>query len=235
MSGSLRAPGLPLWPLPLLAALLPLVAAVLALRMSAQAGLVPDCNPLIEGCTSISRAARQGDATPWFRALTMPGAVLQALVWLAAARWLGKPVLAVLGVAAGVALLLYTSFLGIEGTVYRALRQYGTVGYFGFSCIGIVIVAGGLRGSAGRAMRALAATVLLLGLANALLAPLASPALEDRIQNATEWWGALLLVVAFLLLAGCWRALRVDFLAAPLPTATPAQNTPARQPPEEPR
>jgi hypothetical protein len=211
--------GLPLWPLPLLAAVLPLAAAVIALRLSAAQGLVPDCNPLLEGCTSISRAARQGDATPLFRALTMPGAVLQAFVWLIAARWLGKPVLGVLGVIAGVALLLYTSFLGIEGPTYRALRQFGTVAYFGFSCIGIVIVAGGLQGRAGRVMRGLAAAVLLLGLGNALLAPLFDAAMHDRIQNVTEWWGALLLVAAFVLLAGCWRRLRVDFLGAPLPTA----------------
>src|SRR6187551_3232532 len=47
-----------LWPLPLLAGLLPLIATVVAYLMSIRLGLVPECNPFLEGCVSISRAAR---------------------------------------------------------------------------------------------------------------------------------------------------------------------------------
>jgi len=79
-------PGVALWPLALVAGLLPAVAALLALALALQAGLVPACNPFVDGCVSISRAARHGLPNHVFRALVLPAAVLQALAWLLQAR-----------------------------------------------------------------------------------------------------------------------------------------------------
>jgi hypothetical protein len=84
------SPGLALRPLALLAALLPLLATVLATQLSMQQGLVPACNPFVDGCTSISRAARHELPNLLFRLLVMPAGVLQALVWLLLARWLAS-------------------------------------------------------------------------------------------------------------------------------------------------
>ena len=72
---------LPLWPLPLLIAVLFLVAAHAAYLLSIQAGHVPACMPYMEGCVSISRAARHGLGNHLFRMLVIPCAVLHALVW----------------------------------------------------------------------------------------------------------------------------------------------------------
>src|SRR5690606_9868470 len=79
---------LPLWPLPLLVALVPFVAAHVAYAISIDAGHVPACMPYVEGCTSISRAARHGLGNLVFRPLMLPCALLLALPWLAARRWL---------------------------------------------------------------------------------------------------------------------------------------------------
>jgi hypothetical protein len=108
---------MPLWPLPLGAGLLPAAAALLAFELAKQAGLVPACNPFIEGCVAISRAARHDLPNHRFRALVLPAAALQALTWLAAAqalhtaggaRWRRSAIaLAAIGVAAGIALVLY--------------------------------------------------------------------------------------------------------------------------------
>jgi hypothetical protein len=45
---------IPLWPVPLLVALIPFAAAHLAYAISIDAGHVPGCVPYVEGCTSIS-------------------------------------------------------------------------------------------------------------------------------------------------------------------------------------
>ena len=224
---------LPLWPLLLLAGLLPLAATVVATTISMHQGLVPACNPFVDGCTSISRAARYELANHVFRALMLPAAVLQALCWLLLARWLsglcgastsrpalrpaGMGLLAPLGVLAGIALVMYGAFLGTEGAVYRLLRQYGTVFYFGFTCINMVIAGGCIQrliaagrmpvaAHTGHGLIGLAALLVGLGLLNAALAPLLGPEGKLRLENVTEWWGALIFVVVFCTLAAvAWR------------------------------
>lgn len=224
--------GLALWPLPLVAGLLPLLATAVAATISMQQGLVPSCNPFVDGCTSISRAARYELANHVFRALMLPAAVLQAVTWLLLARWLrelaagtapglrlpGLRWLAGLGITAGMALVTYGAFLGTEGAVYRLLRQYGTVVYFGFTCLNMIIAGGciqrlidagrlPLARRTGHALTALAATLVGLGLLNAAMAPLLGPEGKLRMENVTEWWGALIFVVVFCILAfAAWRA-----------------------------
>lgn len=217
---------MPLWPLPLIAGLLPALAGLGAWWLSTRLGLVPECNPFLDGCVSVSRAARHDLPNHLFRALMLPAATLQAVVWLVCARWLraalgprpGVRALAPLGVTAGVALVLYGTFLGTEGQVYRWLRQYGTVVYYGFTCICLLLAGGAVQRLATsgrlhlprvleRAMQSLAITVVSLGVGNAIVAALFDDPLKDRIENVTEWWGSLLFVIGFVALAAMWRRL----------------------------
>jgi hypothetical protein len=231
--------GLALWPLPLVAGLLPLLATVVATTISMQMGLVPACNPFVDGCTSISRAARYEPANHVFRALMLPAATLQAITWLLLARWWralssaapplklpGLRWMAGLGMIAGIALVTYGAFLGTEGAIYRLLRQYGTVVYFGFTCINMVVAGGCLQrliaagrlqlaAHTGHALTALAALLVALGLLNATMAPLLAPEAKLRLENVTEWWGALTFVVVFCTLAhAAWRTRLVLTLGA---------------------
>ena len=198
-----RATSLPLWPLALLAALLPAAAALLALWLAVRAGWAPACNPFIDGCVSISRAARHDLPNHLF---------LRAL--------------APLGLAAAAALVLYVSFLGTEGPIYRGLRQYGTVVYFGFTCLCLLLAGEGmLRLAASRrvllpralpaALTVLAALLVALGLVNALVAALFDAKVKARIENVTEWWGALVFVLGFAALALAWRRLGLRVTIAP--------------------
>lgn len=213
---------LPLWPLPLIAGLLPAIASLLALWLAVQAGLVPGCNPFVEGCTSISRAARHGLPNHLFRALVLPAAALQALSWLLVARWLrsegeaGTRVLALIGLVAPAALVLYGSFLGTEGEAYRLLRQYGTVLYYGLTCVAMLLTGRALERLAARSalplprrlrhpMLGLFGLLVALGLFNALAGWVLHDPLKDRVQNASEWWGSLVLTLVFVLLAAVWR------------------------------
>jgi hypothetical protein len=217
-------PALPAWLLPLVAGLLPMVATLVALVLSTRMGLIPACNPFLEGCVSISRAARHDLPNHLFRALVLPAAALQALTWVLLTHWLqglgqhgrGLRVLPALGILAGAALALYGSFLGTEGDIYRLLRQYGTVVYFGFTCIAMLVAGGGIsravdarrlavpRGTH-HALVVLGCALVLLGLGNAVLSEMLQDPAKDVVQNVTEWWGGAIFVVVFGVLAAIWR------------------------------
>lgn len=215
---------LPLWALPLAAGLLPLAGVSIAFALAVSEGQFAACNPLLEGCVSISRASRYGLSNILFRAFVLPAAALQALTWWLAVSWLrslGAPPrrrlawVPWLGVAAALFLVLYGTFLGTDGAGYRWMRRFGVVFYFGFTCLLMLLVTDVLRRavSSGTARVAGAAWLLLpvlslplLGVVNSL-APLviADAGALDRFENATEWWGGLAFTFYFGLLAWLWR------------------------------
>jgi hypothetical protein len=218
-----------LWPLPVAAGLLPALATLAAWYLSVRLQLIPACNPYLEGCVSISRAARHDLPNHIFRALVLPAAVLQGLTWGLAAHWLRDLglltaarafALAATGAAAAVFLVLYGTFLGTEGEMYRWLRRVGIWFYFGFTAICLIAVVGLIARAAqrggtpltrrfGRALLALAWGLLALGLASAL-SPLAiaDEGAHDRFTNVLEWWGASVITVFFFILARAWRLTR---------------------------
>lgn len=219
------ARGLPLWPLPLLAGLLPAAATLIALWLSISFGLVPACNPFFEGCVSVSRAARHDLPNYLFRAMVLPAAALQGITWLLCRTWLttlGAPRerwlrhLAWIGMIAAVSLVVYGAFLGTEGRAYRWLRQYGTILYFGFTCISMLIAGDAIHRVARQcpaltrqrldvALFALLTVMLLAGLSNKFVAPWFPADTADRIENAAEWWAAAMLSFVFVVLALLWQ------------------------------
>ena len=216
----------PAWPLPFIAGALPFLATLIAYTLSVRLGLVEPCNPFLDGCTSISRAARHDLPNHLFRALLLPAAVLQALSWLLCTAWLRElgaaptrklHALPWLGLAAALFLVLYGTFLGTEGHAYRWMRRYGVVVYFGATCIAMLIASGAAHTvvtrarNVGRLLPALCIALPLLGLANSL-APWFGlhPETIDALQNSTEWWAGLVFTLFFLALAWLWRADRFD-------------------------
>jgi hypothetical protein len=213
---------LQLWWLPALGGILPAVAVAIGAQLSMHAELVPVCNPLLEGCLSISRAGRHGLANQLYHIGLLPGAVLQALTWLLCARWLRTSApgsssfaMSVLGITAGTFFVLYGSFLGVEGAAYRWLRQYGTVGYFGGTYLCMLLLLRRLwplrgtpavRGWHLRAMMALCVVLLALCVMNTAVAPLFVEPAKDRIENVSEWWTGAGFTVVFVVLALMWRA-----------------------------
>jgi hypothetical protein len=222
--------GWALWSLPLLAGLVPATAALAALWLSIALELVPACNPLVDGCVSISRAARHDLPNHVFRALVLPAAVLQALTWMVCAGWLRRAgsdaratlrVLPPLGMLAGIFLVLYGTFLGTEGEAYRWMRRYGVIFYFGFTYLCMLIVAGALwrlarggkptfPGRLDRWLVGLCAVTLVVGLAQPLVPPLLDSAdLKNRLENILEWYAGLFFTLFFVALAWIWRRARV--------------------------
>ncbi|MDR7134786.1 hypothetical protein J2X06_001995 [Lysobacter niastensis] len=207
---------LPLWPLPLLAAVLPLLVAHLAWWLSVRDGLAPACNPYLDGCVSISRAARHGLGNDLFRMAMLPCAVLQALCWVAATAWLRRdtpvavPTLPWLGVVAGVALALYATFLGTEGQTYELLRRYGNVIYFGSTGLALLVALRALswnRHAPGyRALFVIAVALLAIGLSSVVVAYVVEePDRRDGWRNALEWHLGLWLTGIYAVLGWLWR------------------------------
>lgn len=224
-SGPGASPGsVPLWPVPLLVAAVPVLAAHLAYAVSIDAGHVPACIPYVEGCTSISRAARHGLGNHLFRLLMLPSALLLVLHWWSVRAWLrqmhGDPragrSLRWLGAFAGLALAVYVAFLGTEGEVYRWLRRHGAQLYFASAYLAQLVflhryrqTPGHLRGVAG-GMLAIALAMLLLGIgytaaANAGIEAGGDAMLKDRMENLLEWHIGVLMTAWYLLQAWVWR------------------------------
>ncbi len=205
----------PAWWLPALSAVLPFVVSHLAWGLSLHAQLIPACNPYLDGCVSISRAARHGAGNDLFRLVMVPAAALQAACWCTAAGRLARLGLAhalkvaVLGVCAGLFLGLYANFLGSEGDVYRLLRRHGITGYFGCTYLSLLVVLHAQSRSVPRvrdgALRVIAAGFLLTGLAAVVSGYVADAATHDRMENALEWQLGLWLTALFAAMAWQWR------------------------------
>lgn len=224
-----RHSGTQLWLLPLVAGVLPAIASLTALWLTIEAGLMSPCNPLLDGCVSISRAARHGLSNHVFRALVLPAAVLQGLTWMFCAAWLKGMetetrtqlrVLTWLGILAALFLILYGTFLGTEGMMYRFMRRQGITFYFGFTYLSMLITSGELwrLAQAGRmalparldlVLPGVCAVTLAVGLTQAF-GPLFldSEDLKDRLGNLMEWYAALSFTLFFFALAWLWRRTR---------------------------
>lgn len=215
---------LPLWALPLAAGLLPLAGTVIAFQVAVAQGQFVSCIPFLEGCVSISRAARYDLPNVLFRAFLLPAATLQGLTWMLSARWLlavgapatrGQRLLPWIGVIAAIAAILYGTFLGTDGSGYRLMRRYGINFYFGFTCISMLIVAGALRSAeaarderrrVSRALYTLIICLPLLGIVNATRTLyLDDEASQYAVGNVTEWWGGLIFTAYFVLVAALWH------------------------------
>jgi hypothetical protein len=211
---------LALWPLPLAVALVPVAAAHLAYALSIEAGHVPACVPYLEGCTSISRAARHGLGNHLFRLLMLPSALLLTLHWLATIVWLQQSTgearagrsLWLLAPFAGLALAVYVSFLGTEGEVYRFLRRYGAQLYFASVYLAQLLVVRHWHRRLGRWDRVgavwltISMAMLALGLGYTAVANgFEDPQLKDRMENLLEWHIGALMTAWYLLLARVWR------------------------------
>jgi hypothetical protein len=193
-----------------LAALLPLAASHFAYLISAFQELVPWCVPHLEGCTSVSRAARVGAANVLFKSLMLPFCAVVMTFWWLAAQWLRelqpdrrrtRLALVVLGVGAALATAMYTAALGVDGGFYQLMRRYGTNIGFGCTVLAELLLANALASetrvpsSLRRAMVGTCMAMLLLGLASIPLQFFTSS--RSEALNAIEWIYGVLMVCFF--------------------------------------
>jgi len=211
---------------------LPLIVVNASYLISVNAALVPGCIPYIEGCTSISRAARQGDAIFLFRASMIVHAVLLIWYWRFAQCWLNQlrtngagnqgkksiQTMYYLGVVGAFFLILYVDFLGTSGDFYRFMRRYGVIFYFTFTPLAQMFMVNQLfklrkfspnadiKLGALRYQLTILVLILLLGLISVSLRYIYGPSFER--ENIVEWNYSLLLTASFAGSMVMWKNLR---------------------------
>lgn len=213
---------IPLYPIALTAALLPLLSIHLSYLWAATNGHVEWCLPYIQSCTSISATGRQAPEFYLFKALMIPSAVMLGIYWWLSSRWLlslgckaqrARRLLVVLGLGSALGLILYSVMLGAIGDLYQLQRRIGVISFFGLSYIAQLIITRLLsevdsseyetkRGI--QALKGCALLILLVGLSSVALSALDHDYYESK-DDAFEWTLTLLLCIHVLVTAGLWK------------------------------
>ena len=199
---------------------IPLIAVHGAYFMGLWEGVAYQCNPYIHGCTTISRAAREGNAIFLFRGLMMPITALLVMFWYLQSIWLeqlrqtSQRYLFAIGAIGALFLVLYVNFLGTDGDFNRFLRRYGVMFYFGLTVLAQILSLASLNklGNAlSKKMRLYMNAQLsfigvcwLLAMAN-LVAKQIGFANEKEIENVIEWFFALFMSLYFPFAALMWK------------------------------
>lgn len=195
------------------AALLPLCVTHLSLAFAVSAGELASCNPYGPDCVSISRAGRQPASILFFKSLMLPYVLVVTALWMALARRLSGILAGPsrrLGIVAAVFLGVYVLALGVKGDEWQLARKIGVVLAFTLTYLAQLYLLRDLRRGeayrqrmpAGlfRAQEALLLLMLAIGMASVGMDLLMHD--YDRVENAVEWWLALMLYGFFASLAG---------------------------------
>lgn len=183
------------------------------------------CNPYIEGCVSVSRAVRSGPGLYYFKLVMMPVAICLAIGWQFVGDWMEQLRSAMVktrvwsirfGVAGSIALVFYVVFLGTEGDVYRWLRRYGVVFFFGFSALAQLMTARVVWEVFESFRPALAALFIVLVSLQWLIGVSSvfkklvfdDPQLINQIQNITEWLMIVLMSLGLTLIGALMQTQR---------------------------
>jgi hypothetical protein len=229
-----------------LLALWPILVVHLAYAISVAEAHVLLCNPYWDGCTSISRAARQGWANHLFRAALLPYTLGLGLYWWLNQKWLqslgsiGSRPMLLSGWLGVLFMVLYVTFLGTEGATYQLMRRYGINVYFGGTFAAELLLIGRLRALARAGpmpwpswlvptLVVVAGSVLAMGLLY-LAADRGLPLDRDRMQNTMEWSAALLMQLVMVLVAVAWRSSGLRLQASSPGSSRQALSLPVRGP-----
>ena len=208
--------------IPLLAALFPLVGANVAYIIAAVLEHVPSCIPYLEGCTTVSSTGRAAPESLWFRATMIPGAVLMIFYWRLNGGWLlcleqdhykGSTIIQVLGIFAGLFLVMYTVALGFIGEEYALMRRTGVTLFFGLNYLAQVLLTRRLWYFSKRNPGVFPSRLitLKLGLCWFLLVvglisiPISNFIGTDAPENIVEWNFSVLMYCYFFLTYWGWR------------------------------
>jgi hypothetical protein len=133
----------------LIITILPLLITNGVYLLSAYEGFIPWCIPYIDGCTTISQAARSGNSIFIYRASMITYGVLLIVFWIYAQQWLNllyghttkiARIILWLGIVGAIFLIIYIDFLGTTGEVNRFMRRYGIMIFFTFTPLAQILM-----------------------------------------------------------------------------------------------
>jgi hypothetical protein len=205
--------------LPLLAGLAPLIGISVAYWLGAQHEHLPNCNPWLDGCTSISSTGRYPPGDRVFRAVMLTQAAWLAVTWYLAAIWLRNIVPAgradrtvvVAGLVGALALVVYVSYLASNDPFYEIMKHYGIYLYFAGTAVAQVAVSASLAPSRlQKIMLVLCLTPFVLGIFNILHKYVIHDI--NSMENRIEWIAALFMQLWFVTLFLAWRRAKIRVL-----------------------
>lgn len=182
----------------------PLFAVAGSYGISLYQGSVVACFPFTHGCTSISGAARYGDALFLFRGLMMPLSMLLVIYWCLQWEWLTQQVgprrrhtvILWLGIISALALVLYANYLGSGSGFYEFMRRTGIIFHFAFALLAQLLCIQSLyrtpRQLPARTRRIVRWQFALIGIQwlwgfVSLTIDLTQPSFEYEAKNIVEW------------------------------------------------
>ena len=225
----MKSSGLPIAAIAWTTALLPFVTIHVSYLLAASQVHVAWCVPYWDSCTSISATGRLLPEKLWFKSLMIPAALFSVLLWWSAAAWCRqenrRPVypypralrsMPILGTLAAVFLILYTVALGESGDAYSNIRRIGVTLAFAFTYLAQLLFTRhlghiGLQRQDLRLQRwyprllGLNIVLLVVGVTTVILDALIPPIYDEYMEDAFEWWLALLLNLYFIFMALIWR------------------------------
>ena len=178
---------------------------------------VYQCNPYFEGCVSVSRAVRSGPGLYWFKLVMLPLAICLPMAWLFVRKWMRAVAPSMsrtrlwafrLGVGGAVALVFYVVFLGTDGEIYKWLRRYGVVFFFGFTALAQLLTAR-LAWDVFDSLRQAPAALFIIAVGLQWAIGVSSvfkklvfddPYLINQLENISEWMMVALMALAFILI-----------------------------------
>ena len=125
--------------LALIITILPILISNIVYLLSAYDGYISWCIPYIDGCTTISKAARSGNSIFIFRPTMIAYGILLIWFWIYVRHWLDQlyghttniaRAILWLGIVGALFFIVYIDFLGTTGEVNRFMRRWGILLYF---------------------------------------------------------------------------------------------------------
>ena len=109
----------------------PIISVSISYLISAFFNYVPWCIPFTDGCTSISRVGRYGISFYIYKIFLIPTAILMIYFWFKVYLDIYENIsLLIVSLVACLALIIYLSFLGFDGSIYRFMREVGIFFFF---------------------------------------------------------------------------------------------------------
>ncbi len=207
-----------------------MLAISLGFILAMREGYIDACFPYWDGCASISKVGRQGDAARLYRFALLPYATFLLVYWLLNLGWTrqlglrrGAWAMTACGLVSALALMVHLSVLGATGELYPVMRRIGVTCYFLGAMAGHALLAYMLaplcreRLALRRPWSALRALLIALLAMGALSVPAYWVVQEDGpLENILEWNGTLLMQLHLICVALLWSrtGLRLRWHAA---------------------
>jgi len=210
--------------------LLPLLACNGAYLLSAYEGFIPWCIPYIDGCTTISRAARSGNALFLFRVAMIAYCVFLMWFWIYSRHWLNllhghstktAHIILWLGLTGTISLVIYVAFLGTTGEVNNFMRRFGIMIFFTLTPLAQLLLLNQhynilskqpearIKPKALQYQLIVLLLMLIVGIISILLGVTQSKTYES--ENIVEWNFSLLLTLYFSGMIFIWKDYRHSF------------------------